>query len=184
MFELHDADVTLPPPGSEALLQDVAELDAARGLARRRQDVRPGHANPPAAATCAVCGEFLAPGSSSVLHVPRPSLGQLQLDDGQLVELDHELLIGRNPDRDSSPERDGLRRVKLLGEKVSRSHLEVRFQGWEVLVADCGSTNGSFVVAHPGGQVVALEPGRLQMVEPGATVYFGSRSFTVLGRGT
>ena len=65
------------------------------------------------------------------------------------------------------------------GDKVSRSHLEVRFQGWEVLVADCGSTNGTFVVPHPGGQVVALEPGRPQMVEPGATVYFGSRSFTV-----
>ena len=35
---------------------------------------------------------------------------------------------------------------------------------------------------HAGGQVVAVDPGRPQMVEPGAVVYFGSRSFTVLGR--
>ena len=82
----------------------------------------------------------------------------------------------------SDPERSALRRVKALGEKVSRSHLEVRFQGWDVLVADCGSTNGTFIVPHPGGQVAALEPGRPQMIDPGAVVYFGSRSFTLLGR--
>ncbi len=111
-----------------------------------------------------------------------PSLGRLQLDDGELIELDQELLIGRNPDRDDDPGRVRLRRVKTLGEKVSRSHLEVRFQGWDVLVADCGSTNGTFVMPHPGGQVAPLEPGRAHMVEPDAVVYFGSRSFTVLGR--
>jgi hypothetical protein len=49
-------------------------------------------------------------------------------------------------------------------------------------VSDCGSTNGTFVVPHPGGQVAALEPGRAQLLEAGATVYFGSRSFTVVGR--
>jgi pSer/pThr/pTyr-binding forkhead associated (FHA) protein len=75
-----------------------------------------------------------------------------------------------------------LRPVKVLGDKVSRSHLEIRFQGWDVLVADCGSTNGTFVVPHPGGQVTALQAGRAQLLEPGATVYFGSRSFTVVGR--
>ena len=141
------------------------------------------HANPPTAATCAVCGDFLAPGTGAVVHVPRPSLGRLQLDDGELVELDQELLIGRNPDRDEEPSRARMRRVKALGDKVSRSHLEVRFQGWDVLVDDCGSTNGTFVVAHPGGQVMPLEPGRAQLVEPGAVIYFGSRSMTVLGRG-
>jgi pSer/pThr/pTyr-binding forkhead associated (FHA) protein len=129
-----------------------------------------------------VCGEFLAPGTRSVVHIPRPSLGRLQLDDGDIVGLDQELLIGRNPDRDTDASRATLRRVKTVGDKVSRSHLEVRFQGWDVLVADCGSTNGTFVVPHPGGQVAALEPGRPQMIDAGAVVYFGSRSFTVLGR--
>ena len=45
----------------------------------------------------------LLPGTAAVVHVPRPSLGRLQLDDGELVELDQELLIGRNPDRDREP---------------------------------------------------------------------------------
>jgi FHA domain len=182
--EPHDPDVTLPPPVSEALLADVREdVTDSRGSLVDAKLCRNGHANPPTAATCAVCAEFLAPGTSSVVHVPRPSLGRLQLDDGELVDLDRELLFGRNPDRDDDPARAGLRRVKVLGEKVSRSHLEVRLQGWDVLVADLGSTNGTFVVPHPGGQVAALESGRAQLVEAGAVVYFGSRSFTVLGRG-
>jgi hypothetical protein len=182
--ETHDPDVTLPPPVSEVLLADVREdVTDSRGSLVGAKLCRNSHANPPTAATCAVCGEFLAPGSSSVVHVPRPSLGRLQLDDGELIELDQELLIGRNPDRDTDPARAALRRVKVLGEKVSRSHLEVRLQEWDVLVADVGSTNGTFVMPHPGGQVTALEPGRAQLVEAAAIVYFGSRSFTVLGRG-
>lgn len=180
----HDPDVTLPPPASEALIAGVSGVDTSdgRGSLVDAKLCTQGHANPPTAATCAVCGEFLAPGATAIVHVPRPSLGRLQLDDGELIDLDQELLVGRNPDRDQEPSRASLRRVKTLGDKVSRSHLEVRFQGWDVLVADCGSTNGTFVVPHPGGQVVALEPGRPQMIDAGAVVYFGSRSFTVLGR--
>ncbi len=177
-----DADVTLPPPASDALLADVRRTLEGRGPLVEAKPCANGHANPSTAATCAVCGEFLAPGTAAVVHVARPSLGRLQFDDGELVDLDQELLVGRNPDRDTAPARAALRRVKTLGEKVSRSHLEVRFQDWDVLVSDCGSTNGTFVVPHQGGQVVALEPGRPQIVEPGAIVYFGSRSFTVLGR--
>jgi hypothetical protein len=182
--ESPDPDVTLPPPMSEVLLADVrgAETTDGRGSLVDAKLCPEAHANPPTAATCGVCGEFLSPGSTAVVHVPRPSLGRLRLDDGEVVELDEELLVGRNPDRDSDPSRARMKRLKTPGEKVSRTHLEVRFQGWDVLVADCGSTNGTFVVPHPGGQVAALEAGRAQMVEPGAVVYFGSRSFTVLPR--
>jgi hypothetical protein len=168
--EAGDPDVTLPPPVSDVLLADVRGADDSRASLVDAKLCPQGHANPPTAATCAVCGEFLAPGTSAVVHVPRPSLGRLELDDGTIVDLDHE------------PDRARLRRVKTPGDKVSRTHLEVRFQGWDVLVADLGSTNGTFVVPHPGGQVGPLESGRAQLVEPGAVVYFGSRSFTVLGR--
>lgn len=179
-----DPDVTLPPPAAEVLLADVRLGRTGEGrssLVDAKVCVN-GHANAPTAATCAVCAELLSPGAHTVVHVPRPSLGRLLLDDGELVPLDQELLVGRNPDVDRDPARAGLRRVRTLGEKVSRSHLEVRFQGWDVLVADLGSTNGTFVVAHAGGEVVALEPGRPQLIDPGAVVYFGSRSFSVLGR--
>ena len=139
--DAHDADVTLPPPASEVILADVRRGDAGdtRASLVEAKLCGNGHPNPPTGATCGVCGAFLAPGAAAIVHVPRPSLGRLELDDGELVELDQELLIGRNPDRDTDPTRAALRRVKALGDKVSRSHLEVRFQGWDVLVADCGN---------------------------------------------
>jgi hypothetical protein len=183
-----DTDITLPPPLPGELLDEVRRIGATAERAPERGSLvdaklcPDGHPNPPVVASCAVCGQFLSPGTAAVVHVPRPSLGHLEFDDGSIAELDHELLVGRNPDRESHPERAGLRPVKVLGDKVSRSHLEIRFQGWDVLVADCGSTNGTFVVPHPGGQVTALQAGRAQLLEPGATVYFGSRSFTVVGR--
>jgi FHA domain len=188
--EAHDAEITLPPPARAELLGNVMRLGGAEagGNADTRESLvdaklcPDGHPNPPVVASCAVCGQFLTPGTAAVVHVPRPSLGHLEFDDGTMVELDHELLVGRNPDGDDHPERAGLRPVKVVGDKVSRSHLEIRYQGWDVLVADCGSTNGTFVVPHPGGQVSALEAGRAQLLEPGATVYVGSRSFTVVGR--
>ena len=186
--DFHDAEITLPPPAPGELLGDVMRVggtgagDDSRGALVDAKLCPNGHANPPVVASCAVCGQFLTPGTATVIHVPRPGLGHLELDDGTIVELDQELLIGRNPDRDSHPERAGLRRVKVIGDKVSRSHLEIRYQGWDILVADCGSTNGTFVVPHPGGQVTALEAGRAQLLEPGATVYFGSRSLIVIGR--
>jgi len=177
-----DPDATLPPPDASELLEDLARPSSGRSPLVDAKPCTRGHANPPTVATCAVCGELLPPGTASVVHIPRPRLGALRLDDGSLVPLDRELLIGRNPARDEAPTRSGLERVKVPGDKVSRSHLEVRFQEWDVLVADCGSTNGTFVVPHPGGQVVALDANRPQLVEPGATVYFGSRSFIVIGR--
>jgi hypothetical protein len=185
--EPHDVDITLPPPAPGELLGDLmrqradADDDSRASLVEAKLCPE-GHPNPPVVASCAVCGQFLTPGMATIVHVPRPSLGHLELDDGTIVELDHELLVGRNPDRDDRPERAGLRRVKVVGDKVSRSHLELRYQGWDILVSDCGSTNGTFVVPHPGGQVAALESGRAQLLEAGATVYFGSRSFTVVGR--
>ncbi len=171
----------MPPPATAALLDEIAVEDRA-ALVEAKVCGR-GHANSPTAAICAVCGAPLRPGSDGNVNVTRPSLGRLQLDDGDSVELDHDLLIGRNPDRDTDESRAALRRVKAIGDKVSRSHLEVRLHGWDIFVVDCGSTNGTFVVPHAGGQVVAVDPARPQLVEPGATVYFGSRSFTVLGRG-
>lgn len=176
-----DDDHTLPPPEPSELLGELAA--DGRGALVEAKVCSEGHPNPPMVATCAICGALLSPGAAAVTHVRRPSLGALRLDDGEVVALDQELLIGRNPARDREPSRSELRRVPAVGDKVSRSHLEVRFQGWDLLVVDCGSTNGSFVVPHPGGQVVALEPNRAHLVEPDAVVYFGSRSFTVVGRG-
>ena len=177
-----DADVTLPPLTGDAiapLAHPQPTVGEERSALVPAKLCSAGHANPPTAASCEICSDLLAPGTAKLVNLPRPSLGWLELDDGSALELDDELLIGRQPDRDPDASRANLRRVQVTGEKVSRSHVELRFSGWDVFVVDCGSTNGTFVVAHPDDQVMGLEPGQPQLVDPGAVVYFGSRSFTV-----
>ena len=178
-----DPDVTLPPPDVGELLADLAGPAAGGRALVEAKLCSHQHPNPPTVATCEICGELLPPGTATVVHVARPRLGALRLDDGSIIPLDHELVIGRKPSPVDAPDQAAPERVKVAGDKVSRTHLEVRFQGWDVVVADCGSTNGTFVVPHAGGPVLTVDPARPQLVEPGAAVYFGSRSFTVLDRG-
>ena len=78
-LDVHDPDVTLPPPASAALLE--ATSASSRALVEAKVCGR-GHVNPPTSAMCAVCGAPLRPGSDANVHVTRPSLGRLQLDDG------------------------------------------------------------------------------------------------------
>lgn len=172
-----DPDITLAPPEADAV-RDEARAHTGPSLVEAKRCPRQ-HANPPSASTCTVCDELLPPGNAAVVHIPQPVLGAIVLDDGVRVPLDQDLILGRNP---GTIDDHDVRAVRVAGEKVSRRHLDVRRKGWEVVVTDLGSTNGSFVVAHPGGPVLALDPDRPQLVEPGATVYFGSRSFTLTDR--
>ncbi len=53
--------------------------------------------------------------------------------------------------------------------EVSSSHLEVRLEGWQVLVVDRQSTNGTVVTA-PGRDPQRLRPGEPVPITPGTTV--------------
>ena len=183
--EHHDPDVTLPPPASEALLADVRARRPPTGAARSSTPSCAPTATPTRRRRRRVgcAASSWPPASAAVVHVPRPSLGRLQLDDGELVDLDQELLIGRNPDRDEAPAgpaapREGARREGVaqpprgplpgLGRPRRRLRLDERHVRR----------------AAPRRPGLPLEPGRPQMIDPGAVVYFGSRSFTLLGRAT
>lgn len=178
--EAADSGVTLPPPRPH----EVRVHEAVEG-GPPLVEAKPcslGHPNPPSSASCEICAESLSPNEASIVHVTRPSLGEIELDDGTHIELTDELVLGRNPSADTDSDRADFRHVSVGGDKVSRVHAEVRLRGWDVLVGDCGSTNGTYVVPHTGSDVVQLEPGRLHRIDDGATVYFGSRSFVLHGR--
>ena len=70
--------------------------------------------------------------------------------------------------------------VKLAspGNDISRTHVEVRLDGWHVLVVDLGSTNGT-VVSLPGRQPQLLRAHDPLAVEPGTVVSLADEmSFT------
>lgn len=128
-----------------------------------------GHENRPGAAVCRRCGIAIAAGAPA-LQVARPVLGQLLLGDGTAYALDRDHVFGRSPAAD-----DGERAVSLAGSKVSRTHARVTLRGWDVVVHDLGSTNGTYVVAPGEPEPHRVEPDAPARVAPGSTVYVGDQ---------
>jgi len=137
-------------------------------LARRCVD---GHPNPPEALLCLTCGRPLDGDAVSVL---RPSLGRVRLSTGQEIPLDRPLVVGRKP-RVSRVQNDNLPRLVTVPspeQDISRSHLEVRLEGWHVLLVDLGSTNGSTLL-RPGQAPVRLHPQEPTLAVTGDVVDLG-----------
>lgn len=137
-----------------------------------------GHANPPTAAHCSRCG--LALGTQTV-QAPRPALGHMLLADGQRIELDRSVVVGRQPSspRASSASMPRMLQVKSPSGDISRSHLEIRLDGWHVLLTDLNATNGTRLL-RPGaaprrlgtGESVLLLAGDAADLGDGVSLHF------------
>src|SRR5690606_25914543 len=101
-----------------------------------------GHANPPELSRCRTCGQLLA---GPVRAVPRPPLGLVEISTGDSFRLDRAAIIGRRPraSRVSGREVPQLITVPSPQQDISRSHLELRPEGWHVVALDLGTTNGT-----------------------------------------
>jgi pSer/pThr/pTyr-binding forkhead associated (FHA) protein len=110
----------------------------------------------------------------------------LRLSTGDRVSLDRGVLLGRSPRvaEDLSPqERPHQVRLPSPENDISRNHVEVVLDGWQVLVRDLGSTNGTLVTL-PGMQPVQLSPHDLHVIEPGTVVTLSPEVFFVFEAGT
>ncbi len=138
-----------------------------------------GHFNDPDALYCGVCGIGLVQQTHHVVQGARPPLGVLVLDDGLTYVLDEDYVIGREPGYDDDV-REG-RALPLAVEDpdggISRAHAAVRLRGWEVIVCDKGSVNGTYV-APPGESVwTPLTPFQPMPITSGTRVQVGRRTF-------
>ncbi|MEV7637852.1 FHA domain-containing protein [Pseudarthrobacter enclensis] len=104
-----------------------------------------GHANPPIRSACTACG---APLPQDAVQVARPRLGRMRLSTGELLDLDQSLVIGRQPSvsRVQGGVMPRLVQVPSPGGDISRSHVEVRLEGWHVMLCDLKATNGTVLV--------------------------------------
>ncbi|MBT2520523.1 FHA domain-containing protein [Arthrobacter sp. ISL-28] len=104
-----------------------------------------GHANPPTSGQCSTCGALLP---DVAVQVPRPRLGRLRLSTGEVIELEESLVIGRQPSvsRVQGGAMPRLVQVASPGGDISRSHVEVRLEGWHVMLCDLKATNGTVLV--------------------------------------
>jgi hypothetical protein len=108
-------------------------------------------------------------------------LGVLVLDDGTRFALDADYVIGREPALDADVAAGRARPLRIADPDgtVSRLHLRVSVAGEQVEVSDLGSGNGS--VLHPvAGQPLRLPPNEPTVIEPGARISVGDRSFEYL----
>ena len=124
-----------PPPAS-------APSTAPMVLARICRD---GHANPPTSSACALCE---APLDEDAQEVQRPVLGRMRVSTGDVVELDRPVIVGRQPsaNRVQGSVMPRLVPVHSASGDISRSHVEVRLEGWHVILADLKSTNGTVLL--------------------------------------
>lgn len=126
------------------------------------------HFNDPRSRYCSVCGISMLQASVVIERAERPPLGVLIFADGSHEQIDETLVIGREPDDKTIAERGG-RAVVLAdaGQRLSRVHTVVRPVGWDVVVEDQGSTNGTFVWQQSSGQWNRLQQGVSHRLAPG-----------------
>jgi hypothetical protein len=194
--------VELPAPVFSASLLEEEEDDGAReplpvlsteqppaALVEEPEDTRPkvkgflcsrGHLNDPRALFCNLCGIRMAEKTGVFIEGVRPPLGLLVFDTGATVSLDSDYLLGREPETDDRVRTGSLRPLLVVDQSggVSRHHAEVRLEGWDVLLLDTGSANGTLVAPAGAPSWSSLVPGQPVRLTPGMAVRMGSRQFT------
>jgi len=123
----------------------AAVEDAPAGLTVLARVCSQGHPNPPTRSQCSACGAALLP---DAVQVNRPRLGRARLSTGELLDLDQSLIIGRQPSvsRVQGGVMPRLVQVPSPEGDISRSHVEVRLEGWHVMLCDLKATNGTVLV--------------------------------------
>jgi len=174
-------------PGAEAAddLDDatisLAARRAAQAATAEARDGRPrvqavlcpsGHLNPIHADLCRTCTNPIT--DRTVHSVVQPHLGCLVFDDGTTVEVDRHLVLGRRPAADPlvADEPHHLVTVSDPNEIVSRTHLVLRIDGWQLQAIDRDSTNNTFVEV-PGQPTFQLRSGDPFPVPPGSVIRLG-----------
>lgn len=103
-----------------------------------------------------------------------PVHGVLAFSNGERVQVDRAVLIGRNPKVAEAVE-GGLPHIMKFdgpGQGLSRTHAEIRLVDGEVLIEDLQSTNGT-EVQLPGQQRRRLRSGEPVVIVPGTLIDFG-----------
>ncbi len=119
----------------------------------------------------------------SLLHLtphpvvrPRPTLGFIVFDDGASFGLDRSYLIGREPSRAEHPDAE-LLVIHDNNDTLSRTHAELRLDGWKVQIIDLGSTNGTYIWDSQNDRWNQLTAGHPVELHSGETVALGRRTF-------
>jgi hypothetical protein len=175
-FELFDLSAAAHPrpPLPTAVSEDTVQSDGSqlvRGILCSRQ-----HFNNPLAPYCQVCGISMAHVTPALVERPRPTLGFIVFDDGTTFALDRSYALGRELPEIDDPDTTPLV-IDDPEHSVSRRHAELRLDGWDVIVRDIGSSNGTRVWDPPSSSWQRLQTGEPLVLGEGTYVAVGRRVF-------
>lgn len=150
----------MSPAASDEMSAEVSGLVCATG-----------HPNPPTRATCVVCAIPLT--GAQPARTSRPQ-GMLRLPDGRRLPIDAQMIIGRSPRAERSDGRalPTLVKIDRASSDVSRNHARIGVEGWNVVIEDLGSTNGTVILATDG-TIRRLRGGETALLTAGVVVDLG-----------
>jgi hypothetical protein len=178
-----DADEVEPPrpplPIPGAAEPDVSDADPDGSPQVQGFLCTRGHLNDPRALFCGLCGIRMAERTGILTIGRRPPLGLLVFDDGTTFTVDSGYLLGREPESDERVKQGTLRPLVVIDTRgaVSRRHATLELDGWNVLLADAGSANGTFVAERGSESWSALVPQRPVTLRTGTRIRMGTRMF-------
>jgi hypothetical protein len=167
--------------------EPVAPLPTSDGSPAKEEDDQPqvhgincsrGHFNDPTAVYCSACGISMVHQTHNLVLGKRPTLGVLVFDDGSVVPLNHDYVLGREPEG-ASQVADGSATPLQIDDpdlKVSRVHARIQLKDWDVRVVDMGSANGTFVLKKGQDEWTRLVPEEPVTITPGTRVSLGTRT--------
>lgn len=124
-----------------------------------------GHLTAAFSDVCRVCGEPVPPAEPH--RIPRPPLGVLRLPNGEVVPLDRGVVLGRKPAPVAGGERwPHLVHLPAQSTYLSRRHLQIELDGWDVLAIDLGSQGGTRLHV-PGREPELIKPHEPYVLESG-----------------
>ncbi|MCR8672003.1 FHA domain-containing protein, partial [Agrococcus sp. HG114] len=131
-----------------------------------------GHVNAPGTLECVVCGA--AVDDRTAAQRRRPEFAVAALATGERIPLGRGVVIGRRPR--SRRVEDGrvprLVTVESPSEDISRSHLELRVDDWNLVAVDLSSTNGTLLLRE-GAAPQRLRPEAATILQLGDRLDLG-----------
>lgn len=136
------------------------------------------HFNDPRVLFCSVCGINMVQQTPVLVNGSRPPLGVIVLDDGSVFQLDSPYLLGRDPSGDERISSGDFRPLAIIDQsnQVSRVHARLEMRGWDVVLVDNNSTNGTFVHVPRTPDWIRMAPGAEQVLVQGTRVRIGHRT--------
>jgi len=160
--------------------EDPLERPAAEAPMVLGVNCKNGHFNDPRTPYCTVCGISMVQMTLSLFRGLRPPLGVLFLDDGVTISLDADQLIGREPEQSWDVSEGRARPLRLIDQQggISRQHVLVTLDEWQVKVIDLGSVNGTAIKPPGAHDFQPIGQDSPVVLETGTTVRVGgSRTF-------